>query len=160
MITREAVSEMVTLATCGVSVMRGWRQNGCSTGSGSVVNTSSVAWAIWPRSSAAIRSASTTWPPRAALMTVAPCGSAASSAALTMPVVAGVSGSRQTRISLRLRNGVEPVVAVERRQAGSLLGRAAPAGDIEAEADQPVRRVAAEHADAHDADLRRSLASG
>ena len=42
---------------------------------GSAWNTSSTAPARWPLSSAAIRSASTRWPPRATLITQAPLGS-------------------------------------------------------------------------------------
>ena len=42
--TRAALSGRVSEAMCGVTVTRGCAQNGCCGGSGSVRNTSSVAW--------------------------------------------------------------------------------------------------------------------
>ena len=55
-------------ALCGVIVTFGWVQSGLVTGSGSVGNTSSVAPASVPSSSAARMSASTCKSPRAALI--------------------------------------------------------------------------------------------
>ena len=52
------------LAMCGVSWMRGWRQNACSGGSGSGSVTSSTASPICPLAMAASRSASTSCGPR------------------------------------------------------------------------------------------------
>src|SRR5215469_11897819 len=58
-ITGAAVGGLVSAATCGVTTMRGWRQNGCSAGSGSCRKTSSTAAESWPLESAGIRSSST-----------------------------------------------------------------------------------------------------
>ena len=58
-------SRSVRAEVCGVTVMRGWRQKACSAGSGSCLNTSSVAPARWPLSSKANKSSSTKCRPRA-----------------------------------------------------------------------------------------------
>ena len=51
-----ALSGSAKLATCGVTSIRGWRQNGCPGGSGSLGEQSRLAWASWPRSRASSRS--------------------------------------------------------------------------------------------------------
>jgi len=83
---------------CGSTVTRGWSQNACPTGSGSVAKTSSTARCTRPESSAASRSGSTTCNPRARFTRLAPSGSAPSVCASMSPAVAGVSGSRLTTI--------------------------------------------------------------
>ena len=53
---------------------------------------------------------------------------------------------------MRRRNVREPLLAVERRDAGDVFGRPAPAGDLEAETPQHKRCIAAQDAEPHDAD--------
>ena len=69
-----------------------------------------------------------------------------------MPSVAGVSGSRQTRISLRDNSVAQPVGGMEARDTPHLPLGPAPAGDVEAEHAQLERGVAAELAQAQHAD--------
>ena len=59
---------MLSAALCGVTVTFGCVQKGWLSRNGSSSNTSSVAPESHSESSACSRSASTTWPPRAALM--------------------------------------------------------------------------------------------
>ena len=83
---------------CGVMVMPGWSHSGSAAVIGSVACTSSAAPARWPDRTAASKSASTTWPPRAMLTRYAPGGIAAKAAASSRPSVCGVSGKALTTI--------------------------------------------------------------
>ncbi|EEF25123.1 conserved hypothetical protein, partial [Ricinus communis] len=80
-----AVSGWVMLAMCGVSVTRGWVQNGWPGGSGSGSHTSRMAWPSCPCSSACSKSSWTRWPPRPTLIRVAPRGSWSNSGLDRMP---------------------------------------------------------------------------
>ena len=117
--------------------------------------------------SAATMSASTCSPPRPALISTgmperAVAGelsrTAASQGCRASPAV---SGSRQTRMSVRVRNGVEPVRPGEALDAGHRRRRAGSSRRPESRAAASAFADAApEHAHAHDADahlVRRRL---
>ena len=106
-------------------------------------------------------SASFCRPPRPALIsTGAPSGllrlSFSNSARLRMCRVSGVSGSRQTRMSVCRRNASSCCFAVKAFDAGDRPRAAAPAGDAKAEALQRVGRIGAQRAQPHDADRDRA----
>ena len=142
---------------CGVQRIFGCRHNGLLAGSGSVANTSSAAPARWPVSTAATRSSSRSTAPRETLMTNASRGSAANAGAARRPAVAVVSGSAQTRMALRARNGASSALPANVSTLVDATRGAGPDGDRKSEAREDLRDRRADRAVAHHADRAAAL---
>ncbi len=151
------LSGSLMAALCGVTITLGWSQKRELSGSGSVSNTSSEAAMSVPSSSARRMSSSTCSPPRPALTKTGPAEAPAAGEALEQGVVGDAVRLRRER-----QEKDEDVGAGEEggalRLAGedleprTVLGRAAPARDVEAHDGELAGGILPEDAEPHDAD--------
>jgi hypothetical protein len=137
---------------CGVTVIFGWRQKGCSAGSGSTSNTSSVApAAVEQRDQVGLHQVRAA---RDVDQVAARLAAVEARQVLAIQDAARRFGQRQQvdQHAARAEEGIELRLAGKAAQALDGLGRAAPAIDRELELRDGLRDPLAEHAEAHHAD--------